>query len=221
VAIGSSARGIAALGDLLASDDLARDGDPFRFQHDLSNGFARIKFGLAPGAGGTLLASAFGHAPGLAPDAVVNGTTGNDFIHVAGDGHVAPGGYADTPAATDSDDTIDSGQGTDIIYAGGGNDTINANAGANYTIFAGDGNDTITANLNSLSSGQTSVASFAIDAGNGDDTVSLANAFGGPTTVTSLVGGSGTDLLQFGAGIHFGSNFNAAAASRWISPASL
>ena len=58
--------------------------------------------------------------------ATVNGTSGNDFVHVLGDGLVAPGGYSDNTGATDSEDTINSGLGgSDIIHAGAGNDTIN------------------------------------------------------------------------------------------------
>ena len=59
------------------------------------------------------------------PPAPVNGTTGNDFIHVSGDGLTAPPGYNDIPGATDGDDVITSGGGgNDIIHAGGGNDRI-------------------------------------------------------------------------------------------------
>jgi len=58
--------------------------------------------------------------------ASVNGTSGSDFIHVSGDGLVAPGGYTDNAGATDGDDTINSGLGgSDIIHAGDGDDTIN------------------------------------------------------------------------------------------------
>jgi Ca2+-binding RTX toxin-like protein len=73
------------------------------------------------------------HAP---PPAIVNGTAGNDFIHVAGDGLTPPAGYNDLPGATTGDDTIDAGKGDDIIYAGGGSDTIDAGNG-NDQIFIG------------------------------------------------------------------------------------
>src|SRR5437762_3795785 len=81
--------------------------------------------------------------------ATVNGTSGNDFIHVAGDGFVAPGGYTENSGATDSDDTINSGLGgSDIIYAGDGNDTINFgdDLDASDLVFGGLGFDTLAIN---------------------------------------------------------------------------
>lgn len=54
----------------------------------------------------------------------VTGTGGNDFVHVAGDGLTAPAGYTDNHKATDQKDNIQPLGGTDIIHAGGGNDTI-------------------------------------------------------------------------------------------------
>jgi Ca2+-binding RTX toxin-like protein len=58
--------------------------------------------------------------------AIVNGTNGNDFIHVLGDGLVPPPGSTNNSGATDLADTISSGNGgTDTIYGGGGNDIIN------------------------------------------------------------------------------------------------
>ncbi|HEU5019280.1 MAG TPA: calcium-binding protein [Pseudolabrys sp.] len=62
--------------------------------------------------------------------ATVNGTSGNDFIHVSGDGLTPPAGYTENSGATNTNDTIYSGAGgSDIIHAGGGDDTI---------IFGGD-----------------------------------------------------------------------------------
>ena len=53
----------------------------------------------------------------------VSGTTGSDFIHVSGDGLMAPPGYTDNQGATDFSDSIDSGLGgNDIIHAGDGDD---------------------------------------------------------------------------------------------------
>jgi serralysin len=77
---------------------------------------------------------------------IVNGTLGNDFIHVAGDGLTPPAGYTDNPNATDSADVINSGGGgDDIIHAGGGDDTINfgGDLTAADKIDGGDGNDTL------------------------------------------------------------------------------
>ena len=81
--------------------------------------------------------------------ATVDGTNGNDFIHVAGDGLVAPAGYADNNTATDGDDTINSGPGgSDIIHAGDGNDQINFidDLDATDVIDGGFGFDTLVIN---------------------------------------------------------------------------
>ena len=56
--------------------------------------------------------------------ALVNGTAGSDFIHVAGDGRVPPGGFTENTAATNGQDQIVAGAGTDYIYAGGGDDHV-------------------------------------------------------------------------------------------------
>ena len=78
--------------------------------------------------------------------AFVNGTTGNDFIHVAGDGLTAPGGYTDNPGATDGTDVISMLTGDDVVHAGGGDDEIDLNAGdltGGDTIDGGSGNDVL------------------------------------------------------------------------------
>ena len=57
--------------------------------------------------------------------ATVSGTNGSDFIHVAGDGRVAPGGKTEFSTATNGDDVILSGLGgSDEIHAGMGYDSI-------------------------------------------------------------------------------------------------
>ncbi|MGO4129114.1 hypothetical protein AB4Z01_32285, partial [Inquilinus sp. YAF38] len=56
--------------------------------------------------------------------AVVNGTAGNDLIHAAGDGLIAPPGFIDNPGATAGADTLNGLGGTDAIYGGGGDDLI-------------------------------------------------------------------------------------------------
>ncbi len=75
---------------------------------------------------------------------VPQGTAGNDFIHVAGDGLVAPGGYSDDPSATAGNDTIDISQGgDDQVFSGAGDDQIHAGAAltAADIIDGGDGGD--------------------------------------------------------------------------------
>ncbi len=64
-----------------------------------------------------------GLAP-VPPPATVTGTSGNDFIHVSGDGLTAPPGYHDLPGATSGNDTITPNGGDDIVFAGDGNDRI-------------------------------------------------------------------------------------------------
>ncbi len=59
----------------------------------------------------------------------VTGTSGNDFIHVAGDGLTPPGGYNDIIGTTSGDDIVHAGAGDDIIYTGGGNDRVHGDGG--------------------------------------------------------------------------------------------
>lgn len=73
--------------------------------------------------------------------ATVNGTTGNDFIHVAGDGLSAPSGYNEIAAATNNADIISPKDGDDIIHAGGGNDTIKMPASSFNALDQFDGGD--------------------------------------------------------------------------------
>src|SRR5581483_7501812 len=78
--------------------------------------------------------------------AFVAGTSGNDYIHVAGDGNVPPAGYTENSGATDGDDLITSGGGgNDIIHAGSGNDYISfqGDLNGNDQIDGGDGLDTL------------------------------------------------------------------------------
>ena len=86
---------------------------------------------------------------GIAPPASVNGTPGNDFIHVSGDGLTAPPGYNDIPGATNGNDVITSGSGgDDIVFAGLGDDRIKF--GSDFTgadqVDGQGGNDTVELN---------------------------------------------------------------------------
>ena len=56
-------------------------------------------------------------------------TSGDDFVHVAGDGRVPPAGVTELAVATDLADLarMVSG-GTDYVYLGGANDTLQAGA---------------------------------------------------------------------------------------------
>ncbi|MGO1079227.1 calcium-binding protein [Inquilinus sp. CA228] len=74
--------------------------------------------------------------------AIVNGTAGNDGIHVAGDGAYVPVSYTDLPHATNGADTLNGLGGTDIIHGGGGDDLIDGGDGDD-TLAGGTGQDTI------------------------------------------------------------------------------
>jgi Ca2+-binding RTX toxin-like protein len=55
--------------------------------------------------------------------AVINGTSGNDFVHMAGDGLMAPAGFNEIAEATnDSDSYYGETGGNDRVYLGNGND---------------------------------------------------------------------------------------------------
>lgn len=131
----------------------------------------------------------FGHASETAP---------NDFIHVAGDGLVAPSGYNDLTTATNGDDIIDvSGGGTDQVYAGGGNDDITASAGD--VIDGGAGTNRLTLDLSSLSSGQIlTFDSQSTDAVTLSDGTSFKNI-----QKFMLTTGDGNDTVTFDSPITF------------------
>ncbi len=73
--------------------------------------------------------------------ALVNGTTGPDFIHRAGDGLVPPVGYNDLTGATVGDDVLSGGEGDDIIYGDQGDDVL-IGGGGDDSLNGGDGLDT-------------------------------------------------------------------------------
>lgn len=170
--------------------------------------------------------------PGLS--AVVDGTAGNDFIHVGGDGLTPPAGYGDLALATDTDDTITTGDGNDIVYAGNGNDTVYAGKGTDalygglgndtikavnegvYSIYGGDGNDTIEVNsTNGAPGSHTNPHLALLDAGDGDDTAKLTDSSGTTLVVdiAGLHGGTGADTLDIGSWVTFAGTgaFSAAA----------
>ncbi|HEY2068032.1 MAG TPA: calcium-binding protein [Rhizomicrobium sp.] len=104
--------------------------------------------------------------------ATVIGHTAHDFIHVAGDGHVAPSGYTDVPDATNSADEIKPGAGEDTVYAGGGDDVINFadHLDGGDQIDGGTGNDTLIADGSAspntaVQLQMTSVENFVIEGG--------------------------------------------------------
>jgi VCBS repeat-containing protein len=98
-------------------------------------------------------------------------------------------------------DSINSGAGNDIIFSGGGNDTINAGAG-NDIVFAGSGNDTIDGgsgrDIIFAGAGNDTIdgglGSDTIDAGAGNDTLIYTYA-NEARVVDYYNGGSGSDTL--------------------------
>ena len=127
--------------------------------------------------------------------ATVNGTAGNDFIHVAGAGLVAPVGYTDNPNATDGNDVITPGTGSDYVYAGGGDDEIDLTAGdltSGDTIDGGSGNDVLYL-LNTGTSAMTLDATAFANVSHIEGIVVPARFHGAPTTISltdALVGSS-------------------------------
>jgi Ca2+-binding RTX toxin-like protein len=106
--------------------------------------------------------------------ATVNGTLGNDFVHRAGDGLVAPLGYNDVTGVTTGDDTMNGGNGNDTLNGGNDNDLLTGGNGAD--VLNGDN------------------GSDALNGGEGDDALSGGNG----TDV--LNGGLGNDVLSGGNG---------------------
>lgn len=137
--------------------------------------------------------------------ATVNGTNGNDFIHVAGDGLPLPAGFTDNPGATNGDDTIFSGiGGRDIIHAGDGADAIFVDSALNASgvIDGGAGNDTLflfgpinavfgagqlanieAISLNSVATGAHSVTMNDANVAAGRDLTIDASAYGSNTSL--------------------------------------
>ncbi len=98
--------------------------------------------------------------------AIIIGTNGNDTINAGNGNDLITGG--------NGNDTINAGSGNDLITGGNGNDVLNGGAG-NDLILGGNGNDT----LNGGSGNDILIA------GNGNDI---------------LDGGSGSDILSAGGG---------------------
>lgn len=114
--------------------------------------------------------------------AVVNGTGGQDLIHVAGD--PAPFAYPEPPyndidEATDDNDDINAGGGDDVIVTGQGEDIVDG----------GDGDDLIMGGINFLGTALTAGAEVR---GSSDDYETV----GGDT----LSGGAGNDYIFTGYG---------------------
>jgi Ca2+-binding RTX toxin-like protein len=131
------------------------------------------------------------------------GTDGDDTINNTGNA-------SDAIYAGDGNDTINGGSGDDIIYAGNGNDTVNGGSdndtiygeGGNDSLDGGYGNDTIYAgDGNDTVNGGS--GNDTIYGGEGNDSLDGGydndTIFGG-TGDDTLTGGAGDDILIGGAG---------------------
>jgi len=132
-----------------------------------------------------------------------NNIVGNDA-----DETIYGGELDDTINAGAGNDTIKDLNGNNTIYAGIGDDTINANGtiyagigddtiNANGTIYAGSGNDTINASgtIYAEDGNDNINATGFIDAGNGNDIVTASNVYSSEEFNT-IIGGKGDDELH-------------------------
>ena len=160
--------------------------------------------------------------------AIVNGTAGNDFIHRAGDGRVAPAGYNDITGVTTEDDTINGLAGDDVLFGDNGNDALSG-SGGDDVLNGGPGADVLDggpgadyADYSTAAAAVTaSLANPAINTGDaaGDTYISIERLRGsafndvltGDANNNTLVGGPGADVLDGGAGFDFAGYLNAAA----------
>jgi Ca2+-binding RTX toxin-like protein len=169
--------------------------DPIDIFNERGDTLARIGTNLTP--------------PGsIANDAIsfdvtqVLGTDKKDFIHVAGDGLIPPGGYKDLADATNGNDDINGGGGNDIVYAGDGNDYLLGESGDDF-IDGGSGNDGVFGGTGAdvLRGGDGNDSMFGgagsddVDGGAGDDTIYIESSseLGGAEV---LHGGDGFDTLD-------------------------
>ncbi|MGO1079699.1 calcium-binding protein [Inquilinus sp. CA228] len=139
---------------------------------------------------------------------LVNGTAGNDMIHVAGDGVVAPPGFTDIALATAFNDTLNGLGGADVLYGGGGNDLIDGGDGSDIlvggigadTLLGGAGTDTIsysggTAGVDvDLATGRGSLGDAEGDTLSGVENVQGTNSPGGDGLYGSAVANTLTGL---------------------------
>ena len=122
-----------------------------------------------------------------------NGTAGDDTIN----GATSTGIYQDLIYAGDGNDTINAGSSADIVYGEAGNDIIDSGSGSD-TAYGGTGNDTITSG--------GGIDTFYGD--DGDDILTGARySYGGAGTDT-ITGSSYNDEIYGGAGddVYYGTN---------------
>ena len=155
----------------------------------------------------------------VAPDYIVEGTSGGDLIDGAYTGD--PEGDmvdANDNLDGDNDDSIDAGEGDDTIYAGEGDDTIRAGEGddevyggaGNDSIFGFDGSDTIDGGdgddyINTRPAPETGVPDIGLNYPDDPDTAIDENATYSYIADTdaendrdSVIGGAGNDTILTG-----------------------
>lgn len=140
---------------------------------------------------------------GLVGGGSVASTTLDDFIHVAGDGKVAPPNSNDSPIASAGRNVIDTGDGEDTVYGGDGDDELQGGLGTNL-LYGGVGNDILVdKGRNSRLYGEAgddfliaegfSASGAVLDGGDGNDTLEGGNG-------ATLFGGAGADKLKGSGG---------------------
>ncbi|WP_310469008.1 calcium-binding protein [Sphingomonas sp.] len=156
---------------------------------------------------------------------VVNGTSGNDFIHRAGDGRTVPAGHADITGVTTGDDTIYGLGGNDYLFGDLGNDILSGGTGADR-MDGGAGNDwfyvdtaadTVIEAAGGGSDRILSSVSYALAAGAHVEILTTTNTAGtaalnlyGNSFVQTIHGNAGANTLNGGGGadtlVGFGGN---------------
>ena len=156
----------------------------------------------------------FETVPAVAPDGIVEGTSGNDHIDFDylgdPDGDRIDHGDAILPGEGPNDDIVLAGDGNDTVYAAEGNDEIHGGNG-NDNLHGGEGDDEIfgDAGNDNLNGGDGKDRLFGGDGNDelrgdhGDDFISTGSGnnvgFGGEGNDT-FEGGSGRDVLFGGDG---------------------
>jgi len=165
-----------------ASVTLLANGD---FSYEGATGFVgtdSFEYTLEDGNGG--FDTAFANITVTAPTGAVVGDSGDDTLNT--------GIGSDTIFAGEGNNTVATGSGSDTIYAGNGDDDLNAGSGDDI-IFAGGGDNIVLSG-----SGDDMITSGdgddVIEAGSGHDTISSG---GGNDDINS---GSGDDIIYAGAG---------------------
>lgn len=124
--------------------------------------------------------------------ALIKGSNFNDDVRVGGGG-VPTKARGLALASTDDDDTINVGNGNDVVLAGGGNDIVSGGNGKDW-LEGGLGDDTVRGN-NGVDSLFGQDGNDALYGDNGNDLLD------GGLNDDSLFGGNGKDTLIGGGGI--------------------